>query len=220
MSPYKLFSSGEVLTASDLQTYSVDQSVMTFASSADRTTALPTPSQGMVSFLSDSGTVWKYYELYNASTNPGGATVAGWYPQGGDAIFFGTASRSAVTATDYTIGAASFLYTEVSDTLGWHSAVSNTDRITPNVAGLYRVTNNNNFGAGTTGYRRAVINVNGSLISASATLALYAPGVSATAVVSLNGTTDYITCTTYQDQGSSVTVTSRVSVEFIRPTSN
>jgi hypothetical protein len=74
MSPYKLFASGEVLTASDLQTYSVDQSVMTFATSADRTTALPTPSQGMVSFLSDSGTYWAYYELYNSQ--PGDDTAA------------------------------------------------------------------------------------------------------------------------------------------------
>lgn len=77
--PYKLFNAGDVLTASDLQTYAVDQTVMTFASSAARTTALPSPTQGMVSWLNDVGVMETYYELYNISTNPGGRDSAGWY---------------------------------------------------------------------------------------------------------------------------------------------
>jgi len=79
MSPFKTFASGEVLTASDLQTYSVNQAVMKFASSADRTTQLPTPTQGMTCWLNDTGVMETYYELYNVSTNPGGREVAGWY---------------------------------------------------------------------------------------------------------------------------------------------
>jgi hypothetical protein len=123
---YRAFSSGEVLTAANLQGYAVDQSVMKFATSADRTTALgASTTEGMMSYLSDinsvqmdigtatfvnvdslpivagtatrdalypvptaGNTVFRtdlgfsesYYGLYNASTNPGGATTAGWYP--------------------------------------------------------------------------------------------------------------------------------------------
>lgn len=60
---YKLFASGEVLTAANLQGYAVDQSTMVFATSAARTTALAAPSQGMVSYLSDSNSV----EVYDGS---------------------------------------------------------------------------------------------------------------------------------------------------------
>jgi hypothetical protein len=76
---YRAFASGEVLTAANLQGYAVDQSVMVFSTAADRTTALPLPSQGMVSWLNDTGVMETYYELYNVSTNPGGREAAGWY---------------------------------------------------------------------------------------------------------------------------------------------
>jgi hypothetical protein len=52
---YRTFSSGEVLTAANLQGYAVDQSVMVFATSAARTTALPSASTGMMSYLVDTG---------------------------------------------------------------------------------------------------------------------------------------------------------------------
>lgn len=62
-SGYKLFASGEVLTAANLQGYAVDQSTMVFASSAARTTALAAPSEGMVSYLTDTNSV----EIYDGS---------------------------------------------------------------------------------------------------------------------------------------------------------
>lgn len=74
------FIPGEVLTAANVQDYLQDQAVMKFASAAARTSALPAPSQGMMSFLNDTGAVETYYAAWNASTNPGGKTPAGWYP--------------------------------------------------------------------------------------------------------------------------------------------
>jgi len=63
---YKTFSPGEKLTATNLQGYAVDQSVMVFASAAARTSALASPSEGMFSYLTDvdeltlyNGTAWK-----------------------------------------------------------------------------------------------------------------------------------------------------------------
>jgi len=59
----KVFASGEVLTATDLQGYAVDQSVMVFASSSARTTAISSPSEGMVTYLESTNLV----EVYNGS---------------------------------------------------------------------------------------------------------------------------------------------------------
>ena len=60
-----LFTSGSVLTAAQVNTYLMDQSVMRFASEAARTAAFggagePTLAEGMVSYLMDSDVV-QYY---------------------------------------------------------------------------------------------------------------------------------------------------------------
>ena len=48
-----VFTAGEVLTAANVNGYLMDQSVMVFADAAARTTAIPAPSAGMMSFLLD-----------------------------------------------------------------------------------------------------------------------------------------------------------------------
>jgi hypothetical protein len=216
---FKTFNAASVLTAADLQGYAVDQSVMVFATAAARTSALTSPSQGMMSFLNDSGTTWIYYAAYNASTNPGGAASAGWYPAPGSAMFFGQAQRSAVTGTTYTAGSTGFLYTEYVDGLNWHSTVTNTSRITPTVRGLYQMMTQTSFSSIAAGSRVARIAVNGSSISGStqSTTVPGSPYPSTTLVYFLNGSTDYVEFLNYQDSGGSVTVTQQVSVTFLRP---
>jgi hypothetical protein len=59
----KVFTAGDVLTASDVQNYLQDQAVMNFAGTADRSSAIATPTEGMVSYRSDI----KNLELYNGS---------------------------------------------------------------------------------------------------------------------------------------------------------
>ena len=216
MSPYKLCASGEVLTASDLQTYSVDQSVMTFATSADRTTALPTPSQGMVSFLEDSGTTWQYYELYDV-TNPGGAKTAGWYPTFG-ATFYATATRSTVSGTTYVPGSAGFTYTELTDTLGWRDPSTNPDRIIPNVEGLYRATVSTQWGASATGGRNGAIQRNGLDLTSFYGTGATVRNFSMTGLAYLNGSSNYFNLAAFsQDSGGALTVTVQVMVEYVRP---
>jgi hypothetical protein len=125
----RTFAPGEVLTASNVMNYLMDQSVMNFAGTATRGSALGTAaSEGMVSYLNDTSflqvrdsngwhsisgvqtvagtatrdslipspnqgdsvfrqdTGWleTYFGLYNVSTNPGGVSVAGWYPVAGN----------------------------------------------------------------------------------------------------------------------------------------
>lgn len=59
---YKSWSAGNVLTASDTNTYLMEQMVMNFAGTAARGSALPSPSAGMVTHIG-GGTV----QVYNGS---------------------------------------------------------------------------------------------------------------------------------------------------------
>jgi len=58
---YKLFNTGDVLTAAQVNTYLNEQTVMVFASAAARTTALSgVLAEGMISYLQDINTVQFY----------------------------------------------------------------------------------------------------------------------------------------------------------------
>jgi hypothetical protein len=52
----KTFTAGEVLTASDVNTYLMEQSVMVFGGTAARSSAIPTPSEGMTTYIGVTGT--------------------------------------------------------------------------------------------------------------------------------------------------------------------
>ena len=61
---YKLFNTGDVLLASEVNTYLMQQTVMVFANASARTTALSgVLAEGMVSYLQDTNVV----EIYNGS---------------------------------------------------------------------------------------------------------------------------------------------------------
>lgn len=63
-SGYKLFATGDVLTAAQVNTYLQEQTVMAFADSAARTTALSgVLAEGMMSYLRDTNAV----QVYNGS---------------------------------------------------------------------------------------------------------------------------------------------------------
>jgi len=57
---YKTFVNGDVLDAGEVNTYLMQQSVMVFANSTARDTALPSPSEGMVCYLSNINTLVVY----------------------------------------------------------------------------------------------------------------------------------------------------------------
>lgn len=62
---YKLFNTGDVLTAAQVNTYLQEQTVMVFASSTARTTALSgVLAEGMMSYLQDTNAV----EVYNGTS--------------------------------------------------------------------------------------------------------------------------------------------------------
>jgi len=60
---YKTFANGFPLPASDLNNFLMNQSVIVFADSAARTTAIPSPVTGMLTYLEDTNA----YESWNGS---------------------------------------------------------------------------------------------------------------------------------------------------------
>jgi len=59
----KVFTVGEILTAANVNGYLMDQAVMVFANSAARSSAIPTPSEGMLSYNAQT----KRFENYTGS---------------------------------------------------------------------------------------------------------------------------------------------------------
>lgn len=56
----KVWASGDILTAADVNDYLMDQSVMVFAGTAARASAIASPSEGMVTYRSDDNVVEAY----------------------------------------------------------------------------------------------------------------------------------------------------------------
>lgn len=69
--PYKVWQVNEILTAADMNTYIGNQTILTFAGTAERGTAIGTAVEGMVSYVG-SGVV----EVY-AGTATGWTTISG-----------------------------------------------------------------------------------------------------------------------------------------------
>lgn len=78
----KIWATDDVLTATDLNGYLADQAVMVFASSAARTSGITVPTEGMVTYLSDSntlafynGTAWVAFTADGSTSKVSGQTV-------------------------------------------------------------------------------------------------------------------------------------------------
>jgi len=105
----KAFVAGEVLTAADLQGYAVDQSIMVFANSSARSSAIGTAvTEGMFSFLTGtdvleyySGTQWVPF----SAGAKGGGTNQVFYENDTTvtANYTISTSKNAVTAGPVTI---------------------------------------------------------------------------------------------------------------------
>jgi len=99
---YKLFNTGDVLTAAQVNTYLQQQVTMVFADSSARTTALSgVLAEGMMSYLQDTDTV----EVYNGSTwvnvgNTGDITAV----TAGTGLSGGGTSGDVTLSFDYSVG--------------------------------------------------------------------------------------------------------------------
>jgi hypothetical protein len=181
-------------------------------------TQLALQNLGATTIRTDTGVVERYFATYNATTNIGGSAAPGWYPVDGSATFSATATKSTTNNTVENVGASGYAYTELTDNLGWHSPTVNPERITPTVAGLYRVTSTIYWGAGTTGTRRLQLLKNATPILESRNTASVSIGNNIVFVLAMNGTTDYININSFQDNGGALTSSVAITVEYVRPT--
>lgn len=67
---FRTFAAGEVLTASNVNTYLMQQTIQNFAGTAARSSAVTSPSEGMFAYLQDTDQL-AYYDGSNWVTAPG-----------------------------------------------------------------------------------------------------------------------------------------------------
>lgn len=114
------------------------------SSQSVRDSFFPNPKQGITCIRTDKGWTETYYELYNSSTNPSGASVAGWYPVSGKLprlklYMIKTGIGGIATNKQYCFGGGGNSYVEApannyADAMTFDSA---TGKITPSVLGRY-----------------------------------------------------------------------------------
>jgi hypothetical protein len=62
--PRQVFDAGEVLSATDVNNFLMNQMVMTFAGTAARGSAIASPTEGMLTYLEDTNT----FQYYNGTS--------------------------------------------------------------------------------------------------------------------------------------------------------
>lgn len=149
---YKDFTAGAVLAAADLEDYCQNQSVMRFATTAARDTALSSvKTEGMLAAsLADdrlyvyTGSTWQYLGHYSSAGRPG-------------VVLTGAAQTiTTSTATDLTWNAESF------DVDGWIAVPGTTLTVPTGWGGQYHICCNGSWSASAGTSQHVVIDVNGS----------------------------------------------------------
>lgn len=110
-----------------------------FGVPANDTQRLALQNAGVECIRTDLGYVEAYYATYNASTNPGGATPAGWYPAAGQGVTGGLTRN----ATAVSIATASSVTLTSGFDIGFATGVTVTAGSTPSITvpatGIYNV---------------------------------------------------------------------------------
>jgi hypothetical protein len=97
----KTWATDDILTAVDLNGYLADQVTMVFASSAARTAGITFPSEGMVTYLSDSNSLWHYTGTTWVNIPTAAVGTANYAVTAGTAVF-ATNATNATTAANAT----------------------------------------------------------------------------------------------------------------------
>lgn len=118
-------------------------------SDAERNTIFPAPVQGNQVLRPDKGYTEQYYGLWNSSSNPGGATPAGWYPVSGILPYHllrgKTMGSVGVSASSYFLTEYA-TYFDVKATSGHFQTPTAGTLFKANLAGRYNFQFDANFG--------------------------------------------------------------------------
>jgi len=178
-SGFRTFTAGEVLTASNVQNYLMDQSVMVFGGSAARSSAIGTANfeEGMVSYLTDTDKV----EAYNGTN---WVSVAPASTQGLTLInttSFSAVASASLPASTFTSTYQNYLIKgnligNTDTTINFRLRAAGTDSTGANYGfqELF-ISSTTLTGTRTTGQTTAFITVTGSVYKANFELNLYRP---------------------------------------------
>ena len=171
------------------------------------TTRPATPYEGQVVYETDTDLAYIY---------DGSAWRYAGFPPHMTVLRATSISQAVANATEVSIlfGAG----TELVDTKDWHSTTTNTDRITPTVAGFYQVNGNISFNTNTGSARYfAGIYKNNTQWHSTSFYGTNFPTGAISTVVEMNGTTDYLTLVAYHQQGVTVNVSNAfLSCQLLR----
>jgi hypothetical protein len=99
----KVFTAGEVLAAADVNSFLMDQTVMSFAGTAARGSAIGTATEGMVTYLEDSDTIQIYDGAWRTSLATTGGILQVQQTLKNDAFSIATGAFADVTGMSVSI---------------------------------------------------------------------------------------------------------------------
>jgi len=136
-------------------------------------------------------------------------------------IFITVVTGSVLPSVSVALGGAasatSLPFGELRDKEGWAASESNPSRITPTTPGWYRVTFFASWAGNSNGNRSYLLAKNNIPFLSPTQSADPAQNFGTTSLVPMNGTTDYLVNTVAQSSGVSLSVTARLSIEYVCP---
>jgi hypothetical protein len=177
--PRKVFTAGEVLAAADVNSFLMDQAVQTFASSAARSSAIGTATEGMVTWLNDENAL----QVYD------GTAWNGLAASGGNAIINGAFEINQRGFTSGTAGG--YVFDRWTHNLSGASGTASVQSFTLGSAPVagYEGTNfariNTTVGNDKSGLRQTVESVR-SFAGQTVTISFFAKGTNPSTAGSLN----------------------------------